>query len=121
MNVSALIKRLKGKNYTVTRVNANGTYSTEDGTFNPGSTTTLTIMGSVQPATAEDLLSIPEGDRTRTRYRFYSDPPLKIQDTAALRKGDLVELTDGSYEVESLKTWPTHTLAIIAKVNTDEN
>lgn len=121
MNVTAMIKRLRGKSYTVTRSNANGAYSTADGTFIPGATTTLTIEGSVQPMTSQDLVSIPEGDRTRERFRFYSFPDLLNIDNSTLRKGDVVSVSGVDFQVENIWHWPNHSKSIIVKVNTDAN
>lgn len=121
MNVNAMIKRLGGKKYPVTRMASDGSYSGTDGSYIPGATRTIQVLGSVQPATAEDLVSIPEGDRTRERFRFYSFQPLKNNDTEHLRKGDVVPYRGQNYQVESVKHWPNHSLAIIARVNTNAN
>lgn len=125
MNVSAMIKRLKGKKYTVTRAKEGsagvGSYSETDGKFVPGETETLQIMGSVQPLNIHELISIPEGDRTRERKRFYSFPPLKLLENARLTKGDRVDVDGEAFEVEGVDHWPAYSKAVIVKVNTNEN
>lgn len=121
MNVNGMIKRLGGKTYTVTRANADGAYSTEDGTFVAGATVTVPVLGSVQPATPEDLVSVPDGDRTRERKRFYSQPALNTQDTAALRKGDVVDVDGQLFKVESVGHWANHGKSILVSVNSATN
>lgn len=122
MNVTAMIRRLRGQKYKVTRANSDGSYSATDGSFVAGVTITFDLMGSVQPLNGEDLISIPEGDRTTERFRFYSFAPLQTNDTARLRKGDVVDVNGVNYQVEGgLDHWPTHTKAIIARVNTNAN
>lgn len=125
MNVNAMIKRLGGKLYSVTRpktdVTGQGSYSSTDGTFVPGATEVLQILGSLQPMTAEELISIPEGDRARERFRFYSFSPLKNDSNALLKQHDAVDVNGVSYEVEKVEHWPNHGKAVIVRANTNEN
>lgn len=120
MNVAGMLKR-HGKDYTVTKITADGSYSGTDGTFIPGSSATSTVRGSLQPATPDDLLSIPEGDRTKEAYRFYSVIPLQNADIAKLRKGDRVSVSSAPFEVKSVEHWPNHGKAVIVRVNTNAN
>lgn len=112
-----MIGRLKGKKYTITRSNEDGHINPANGVFVPGATTTLQIMGSVQPLTAQDLVSIPEGDRTKERVRFYSFPILLNNRTAQMRKGDDVSIDGAAFRVESVEHWPNYSKCILAKVN----
>lgn len=123
MNVNAMIKRLGGKKYIVTRALADseGAYDQTNGTYVPGDTEQLEVLGSVQPMTSDEIVSIPEGDRTRERYRFYSAAPLKNIKTVKLQKGDLVLINDEQFEVEKVDHWPNHGKAIVVRVNTNEN
>lgn len=121
MNVAGMIRRLSGKNRTVTRVDADGAYSTEDGTFQPGDTITFPVMASVQPATPDDLVSIPEGDRDRERFRVYALCNLNNVIVSKLRKSDLIDIDGVSYQVESVEHWPNHSKSIVVRVNTDAN
>lgn len=120
MNIAGMIKRLGGKYYTVTRPNTDGSYSEIDGVFQPGPTKTLSILGSLQPMSPEDLVSVPEGDRTTERFRFYSQVPLKNLDAPALRLGDMVDVDGVNYRVETVEHWQKFTKAVIVRNNTNE-
>lgn len=117
---AAMIKRLRGKKYNVTRM-ASGSYSATTGLFVPGSTTVIPILGSVQPLTYEDIISIPEGDRTTERYRFYSFAPVQTNQAPSLAHGDVISVSGIDYKVEKVAHWPNHSKAIIARVNSATN
>lgn len=121
MNVESMIRRLRGKNYTVTRVNADGEISEVDGSFVPGETISLQILGSVQPIQARDLVTIPEGDRVRERFRFYSLHRLLNDRVSKLRKGDDIAINCEAFRVESVQHWPNYSMAIVVRVNTNAN
>jgi hypothetical protein len=121
MNVAAMIKRLGGKEYTVTRASADGSYDDSNGSFVPGATETLSVLGLVQPMTPDELVSIPEGDRTRERFRFYCATALKQIDTSTGRPADTVDLDGVPYDVDNVEHWPNHGKVIIVRKNTDGN
>lgn len=123
MNVGAMIRKLGGKNYTVTRAveNATGSYDSANGTYIPANTEQLLVLGSVQPMTADELVSIPEGDRTRERYRFYSIKALKNAKVSKLQKGDRIDIDGELFEVEKVEHWLNHGKAIVVRVNTNAN
>lgn len=120
-----MIKRMIGSaNYVVTRANADGAYDQTPGNggkFIPGASTTITINASIQPATPDDILTLPEGDRTKESFRFYSYPELKNIDVSRLREGDVVPYRAANYRVASVEHWPNYSKAIIVRVNTDDN
>lgn len=121
MNVNGMLGRLKGRNFTVTRVSGSGSYSPTDGSYTGGTTETLTVLGSLQPMTPDELVTIPEGDRSRERFKLYTASALRNIDPVRLAKGDTVDVDGVPYEVESVEHWPNHGKAVIVRVNTDEN
>lgn len=120
MNVEAMIKRLKGKKYSVTRASGAGYYGA-NGVYVQGSTTALQILGSVQPLDYETLISIPEGDRTTERFRFYSFYPLLNNQAELLAHGDVVSVSGVDYRVESVAHWPGYSKSVIVRVNNASN
>lgn len=122
MNAQGMIKRLHGKLYTITRAEGGqGSYDPTNGDYVPGTIETIEVLGSVQPLNYQEIVSIPEGDRTRERYRFYSYPALKNTDVPRLTIGDLVTVNGDAFQVESVAHWPNHGKAIIVRVNTNAN
>jgi len=75
--------------YTVVRT----TIKWEKGRQKPSTTTKLKYYGPVQPATADELQQIPEGDRSQEIFKFMCAPPKKIYITA--NKDDGTSENDG--------------------------
>lgn len=122
MDAAGMIKRRLGsKLYTVTRAGAAGSYSPTDGTFTDGTPTTVQVQGSLQPATVNDLISLPEGDRDRESFRFFSVPPLQNNNTPNLNRGDLINVSGVTYRVASVQHWQVYGRAIIVRENTNAN
>lgn len=100
MDLAALINSFATGTYAVTR-RAGGSYVR--GIATDGSSTSLTIRASVQPATGRDLVRLPEGRRsteTRVIYtvtQLYADGPTYQADRVTI---------DGSvWEVQHVETW----------------
>lgn len=121
MNTAGMIRR-KGKRYMVTRESGRGAYSEVDGKRIAPEKIQIPVIASVQPATPEDLISLPEGaDRTVERKRFYSVAPLQTNRTEKLLRGDLVEIQCVDFRVESVIHWDDYSMAVVVIENTNVN
>jgi hypothetical protein len=70
-----------------------------------GKTQTLNIMATVEPLSGNDLLLLPEGERTKEAIRIYTDSELKTVDEFAKRKADVVNYFGKCFEVQVVKRW----------------
>jgi len=97
--ISYTVMRTKGKWYK--------------GRFKLGEPVKLKFFGPVQPATAEELQQIPEGDRTQEIMKFMCAPPNKIYVTTAINSKSETDgiisdqiIYDGDlYKVIRSKNW----------------
>jgi hypothetical protein len=64
----------------------------------------FTILASVQPATPEDLQSLPENRRTLTAYRIYTDTQL-LSALEGVRNPDTMTINDEEYEIAQVGVW----------------
>jgi hypothetical protein len=103
---------------TVTRAAA-GSYV--DGRWVAGSTSTLTVTASAQPhrARPDELLHLPEADRTRESLRLYTETELQTADEETQTPADLVTWDGEQWEVVRVESWPlglAHYKAIALRV-----
>lgn len=83
----------------ITRVRyAAGTRGT-DGRMVPGAATSTTIQASVQPATDEDMQSLPEGERRREGKRVYTTSELRTASQYAGTEADTLTIGGASFQV----------------------
>ena len=80
---------------------APGTWSA--GVYTPGTETTYTVVGSLQPASGEQLQLLPEGARSDTRWLLYCDAQ---QPEIVL--ADIVEVSGADYLVTHVEDWTGH-------------
>lgn len=97
-----LISDLSTGSYVVTR-KARGTY--QDGYYIAGSDETVTIGGSMQPTTAQELKIEEEGVRLRQYYKFFSDQPILAVNTVCLNDADHVFVDSKRYRVLGVEHW----------------
>lgn len=64
----------------------------------------FTILASVQPATPEDLQSLPENRRTFTAYRIYTDV-IMLSALEGVRNPDTVTINGEQYEISQVAMW----------------
>jgi hypothetical protein len=73
---------------------------------------TLSIRGSVQPATGEQLQSLPENRRDVESYMIYTDTALETQ--------DIIEINAVDFEVQGRDSWQNniinHNAYLVQKV-----
>lgn len=75
--------------YTVTRTEV-GAYD-ENGQYEPGDTSTLTIIADIQPVTGEELQNLREGQRANDVRVVYTNSALVALDEVNGIVGDLIE------------------------------
>ena len=78
-----------------------------DGRYVPGGPTDTPIRASVQPATAQDLETLEEGERKRNPKRVYTDADLRVanQHVTPATTSDHVVIDTIVYEVRKVATW----------------
>ena len=79
----------------ITRTSA-GSYV--NGTFVAGSPSTITIQASIQPATGEDMKSLPEGRRLDDYVKVYTDSDLQVLEESSGIQPDKLEWRGHTYE-----------------------
>jgi len=79
----------------------------EKGRSIKGNETETTINASVQAATQEDLLKLPEGERNRRTLRIYTDVdnPLLSQNDTIKVPPDELEIDSLRYQVQLVEDW----------------
>lgn len=75
-----------------------------------------TAFASKQPLAGHEIVRIPEGDRTRQRFKLYSADHLRVHDEATGAIADVVILPEGKFQVESVEPWTNFWKAIIVKI-----
>lgn len=94
MALSDVITAFATGTYTVTRYGS-GTYS--NGVLVAGSTSTISVVASVQPVTGRDLQVLPEGQHSIETKVVYTTTELKSRD--ASNAGDRISIGGESWEV----------------------
>lgn len=102
MNLSRLIDRFTTGTYTVTRTGAATAYT--DGIRAAPATTTLSVVGVVQPIPGKDLERLPEGIRDNEVKYLWTKVELKCgPDT----EPDRVSVEGSTWQVEEVRKWDT--------------
>lgn len=86
-------------NYTVTRYAA-GSYVS--GRWVDGSTSTLTIRASVQPATSDQLRRLPEALRTRAAMGVITTTEVRTADEATGTPADTISIDGEDWEIQQV-------------------
>jgi hypothetical protein len=73
------------------------------GVWVPGAPTTTTIQASVQPASAEDIQRLPEGQRQTGAVKLYTNDSLFT--AKGTQEADIVVTPQGDYEVSVAEVW----------------
>jgi hypothetical protein len=100
--------------YTVTRTGA-GSYS--GGILSAGSTSSFSIVASVQPLSGRDLQVLPEGQRTDETRVLYTTTQLLTR--TATQAPDSISIDGSTYEVFKVEDWTyigvTHYRAYVSR------
>lgn len=75
-----------------------------DGEWVEGGDTTLAIEASVQPATQEDMLDLPEGKRKRGTYKLFTETELRTV-TEGGQSADRTTIRGEAYEISAIAPW----------------
>lgn len=74
-----------------------------DGFWVEGAPSTIQITASVQPASAEDMQTLPEGRRLTGAYRLFTDDTLFVAD--GQQQADVVQIDGHPYETMTTAHW----------------
>lgn len=91
--------------YTVTRTAA-GDYI--DGRWVDGSTSTFTVMASIQPMRLGEVQKLPEALRTRETRKFRSDTAVRIANETNKTPSDTISVDGETWEVMQASHWFDH-------------
>lgn len=90
--------------YTVTR-EAAGSYGAADGEWDPGASTSFTLVGSLQPASGRDRKNLPEGMATGDVRVLYSETEVRTASDRTKIPADAVTVDGEVYEVVHVEPW----------------
>jgi hypothetical protein len=106
-------------NVNVTRPGTGGTYVL--GVYQVPVSTTFTIKANIQPADSEDLLKLPELERTKDVIIVFTPTVIKAGNQATQQKADVISWQGYNYEVYRVATYAMgvldHTEAICVRVS----
>lgn len=97
-----LINAFKTESITVTRYKK-GAY--HKGRFRQGASVQLKIPAVVIPIKGQELLKLPEGQRTKEGIKVYTKDPLKTADDTEKTSADILCLRGKDYEVQDVQQW----------------
>jgi hypothetical protein len=113
-NLARLVDRFATGTYTVTRASTANTYV--DGLVVASATTTLQVVGSVQPIPGKELERLPEGLRDAEVKVIWTKDELRCgPDTVP----DRLSVESATWQVEKVEKWDTlgrYWRAVIRKV-----
>lgn len=81
-----------------------------DGRWVEGASSALAFTASVQPASSEDLQSLPENRRKLSTFALFTSTRLLGVDVESGTNPDRVTLHDGIYEVVSVARWQNNVI-----------
>lgn len=76
-----------------------------DGFWVPGNTSLIEITASCQPMTANELLRLPENQRTKEWVKIFTTTKLSTADTEKKTNADVLIIDGSRYEVSSVKNY----------------
>jgi hypothetical protein len=82
---------------------ADGAYV--DGNYQPPFTEPIQVIGSVQPLSPRESLLLPENERNKESYNFFTEIELKPASENGLRPADIVTLDSVKFLVRSVERW----------------
>lgn len=102
MDIAALIQSFSTGTYSVTRRTVGAVVR---GVSQPTVDASLMITASIQPATGQDLLRLPEGRRTNLTRVIFTTTELLTGDQGEPNEADLVIIDGLSWEVQHVERW----------------
>jgi hypothetical protein len=92
---------------TVTRATAKDTYDAA-GELSTGATSSVTVRGSVTPATPNDMKRLDDAFHTSAGMRIIASTELRTGNDSTGFAADLVTLGGELWEVANVKAWPSY-------------
>jgi len=118
-----LIESFATGTYSVKRAIANGSYV--NGFYQPSATTTIQVLGSLQPLTAKESLLLPENERNRESFNLFTEMELFPASEDGLRQADIVEVENEDFHVRSVERWRNVDIpyfkSVLQRVNDQED
>lgn len=103
MNILSLISNfLTSATYTVTRTAVG---STVRGRIEAGTQTTVTIIGSVSPATGRDLERLPEGRQAGEARTIFTTTQLYVGGQGDAYEADQIAIDGSLWEIFHVEAW----------------
>ena len=102
MDIGALIDSFATGSYQVTR---RASAAPVRGVYGATTDSVITIAASVQPASGQDLLRLPEGRRTNLTRVIFTTTELLTGDAGAANEADLVTIDGLEWEVQHVERW----------------
>lgn len=114
-----LVDSFKTGTYTVTRMEGSGTFV--DGSYIPGKTYLLKVIGSLQPTLGKDLLVIEELYRVRQTFALFTNKELKTAKEVGLKNADRVQVNSEPFVVMTSERWTETDLPYFKAILMREN
>jgi hypothetical protein len=103
MNLSGVVTSLASHTALAVKRAVAGAYV--NGRYVASAPAGLTVLASVQPLTGDDLLVLPEGERTTGAIEIFSVVELLPTQEALNKLGDLVTYLGKDYRVRNVQNW----------------
>ena len=90
------------------------------GTYFPGTTSNITIEANWQPLSGDELLNLPENQRTRRSLMIYSEDEIRGENQVSNIPADIITVDSKNYEIQSVKYYKElceHYEAVAVEVN----
>ena len=101
---------MSGFRQTITGQRYDGAGAYVNGVWDESASSEISFTASVQPASAKEMLTLPEGRRDRETYRLYTSFELKTADEATEVNADRVTLNGKTFEVLSVGRWQNNVI-----------
>jgi hypothetical protein len=98
-----MIESFATGSYSVVRAIADGEYV--EGVYQPPLTQTISVSGSLQPLSPKESLLLPETERNKESFSFFSDAELFPASESGLRPADIVLVDSIKFLVRSVSRW----------------
>lgn len=91
------------------------------GVYQAVTPTTFTITASIQPASGDEVMTLPEGDREKELLAVFTNTALRTIDQDTKTEADRITWEGSDYEVIKVSPWKMgaldHYECIVARVN----
>ncbi len=109
--------------YPVKRPIADGAYI--DGIYQPSAVETIQVIGSLQPLSAKESLLLPENERNRESFNFFTEIELFPASENGIRQADIVLVDGVEFVVRSVERWRNTDISyfksILQRINDQED